>query len=64
MKVVPGDEANEFVKRQDGWALLQHDIPTVMVATSYGEIERMRAFFEGVYHRPSDDRSSGRSGWS
>ena len=55
MRVVPGDAANEYVKRQDGWALLQHDIPTVMVTTAYGEIERMRAFFEGDYHRPSDD---------
>lgn len=55
LKVRPGDDANEFVKRQDGWALLQHDIPTVMVTTAYGEIERMKAFFEGDYHRPSDD---------
>jgi len=51
------DDANEFVKRQDGWALLQHDIPTVMVTTAYGDIERMRAFFDGDYHRPSDDLS-------
>ena len=49
------DEANEFVKRQDGWALLQHDIPSVMVTTAYGDIARMRAFFDGPYHRPNDD---------
>ncbi|WP_404481270.1 M28 family peptidase [Novosphingobium sp. BL-52-GroH] len=49
------DEANEFVKRQDGWALLQHDIPAVMVTTAYGDIDRMRAFFDGDYHRPTDD---------
>lgn len=55
--VLPGEEANEYVKRQDGWALLQHDIPTVMVTTSYGEIDRMRRFFDGDYHRPSDDLS-------
>ncbi|MEW9853651.1 M28 family peptidase [Novosphingobium sp. M1R2S20] len=57
MKVVAGDEANEFVKRQDGWALLQHDIPAVMVTTAYGQIDRMRGFFDGHYHRPSDDLS-------
>ncbi|HKT86317.1 MAG TPA: M28 family peptidase [Novosphingobium sp.] len=51
------DEANEYVKRQDGWALLQHDIPAVMVTTAYGDISRMRAFYEGDYHRPSDDLS-------
>lgn len=56
-KLRDNDEANEFVKRQDGWALLQHDIPAVMVTTSYGDIDRMRAFFDGDYHRPSDDLS-------
>lgn len=57
MKVVPNDEANEYVRRQDGWALIQHDIPTVMVTTAYGKIEKMRAFYDGDYHRPSDDVS-------
>lgn len=51
------DDANEFVKRQDGWALLQHDIPAVMVTTAYGDIDRMKAFYEGGYHRPNDDLS-------
>ena len=59
MRVAPGDAANEFVKRQDGWALQQHDIPAVMVTTAYGDIARMRAFFDGDYHRPSDDLSHG-----
>ncbi|MYL99062.1 M28 family peptidase [Novosphingobium sp. FGD1] len=56
-KLRENDEANEFVKRQDGWALLQHDIPAVMVTTAYGNIDLMRAFFDGDYHRPSDDLS-------
>lgn len=50
-------EANEYVRRQDGWALLQHDIPAVMVTTAYGDIERMRAFYESNYHKPDDDLS-------
>lgn len=54
-RIVEGDEANEYVKRQDGWALLHHDIPAVMVTSAYGEIERVEAFFEGDYHRPDDD---------
>ncbi|MBV1917138.1 MAG: M20/M25/M40 family metallo-hydrolase [Sphingomonadaceae bacterium] len=54
-RIVPGEEANEYVRRQDGWALLQHDIPAVMVTSAYGEISRMRRFFESHYHRPSDD---------
>lgn len=56
-KIVSGDEANEYVKRQDGWALLQHDIPAVMVTSAYGDIKRVERFFEGDYHRPSDDLS-------
>lgn len=56
-KLRDNDDANEYVKRQDGWALLQHDIPAVMVTTAYGDIERMRAFFDGDYHRPGDDLS-------
>lgn len=56
-KIVAGDEANEFVRRQDGWALLQHDIPTVMVTSAYGDMKLMRRFLETHYHRPSDDLS-------
>jgi hypothetical protein len=57
MELVPGDAANEFVKRQDGWALQQHDIPAVMVTTAYGRLDLIRAFFDGPYHKPSDDLS-------
>lgn len=53
-KVVESDEANAYVRRQDGWALQQHDIPAVLVSSAYGDIKRMEAFFEGDYHRPSD----------
>ena len=55
--IVQNDEANAYVKRQDGWALMQHDIPAVLVSSAYGEIARMQAFFDGDYHRPSDDLS-------
>lgn len=55
--IVQNDEANAYVKRQDGWALMQHDIPAVLVSSAYGEITRMQAFFDGDYHRPSDDLS-------
>ena len=45
---------NTYLRRQDGWALLQHDVPAVLVSTAYGEIERLERFFDGDYHRPSD----------
>ena len=57
--LVAGDEANAYVKRQDGWALLQHDIPTVMVTSAYADLRRIERFFDGDYHRPSDDLKHG-----
>ncbi len=55
--VVPGTAANAYYKRQDGWALMQHDVPTVMVSSAYADIPRLEAFFEGPYHRPADNLS-------
>lgn len=46
--------ANAYASRQDGWALLKHDIPAVMVTSAYGDVKRMERFFDGDYHRPSD----------
>ena len=56
-RVVDNPETDAYVKRQDGWALLQHDIPAVLVSSAYGDLPKMEAFFEGDYHRPSDDLS-------
>ena len=53
-KLVTSDAANAYVRRQDGWALLQHDVPAVLVSSAYGDIARMERFFDGDYHRPSD----------
>jgi len=52
--LVPGDAANRYVKRQDGWALLQHDIPAVMVTSAYGDLALLERFFDTDYHRPGD----------
>jgi len=52
--LVKDDGANVYVKRQDGWALLQHDVPAVMVTSAYGDLKRLEAFFDTDYHRPSD----------
>lgn len=48
------DAGNAYVRRQDGWALLQHDIPAVMVTSAYGDISRVEKFFDTDYHRPGD----------
>lgn len=53
-RIVEGDAANAYVKRQDGWALLQHDVPAVMVTSAYGDPARLEHFFDTDYHRPTD----------
>lgn len=53
-KLVEGDPAASYVRRQDGWALLQHDVPAVMVTSAWSDQKRIEAFMEGDYHRPSD----------
>jgi hypothetical protein len=58
-KLVEGEAANAYVRRQDGWALLQHDIPTVMVSSAYGDVARVERFFDGDYHRPGDQLKPG-----
>ncbi len=45
---------NAYIRRQDGWALMRHDVPAVMVTSAYGEIARLEHFFDTDYHRPSD----------
>ncbi|WP_292927306.1 M28 family peptidase [Novosphingobium sp. PASSN1] len=56
-KLASGDAANAFARRQDSWALMQHDVPSVMVSTSYSDPARLEAFMDNVYHRPTDDAS-------
>lgn len=53
-KIVDSDAANAYVRRQDGWALLKHDVPAVMVSSSWSDIAVVERFMEGDYHRASD----------
>jgi hypothetical protein len=53
-KLVADEKANVYVKRQDGWALLQHDVPAVMVSSSWSDLALVEHFFDTDYHRPSD----------
>lgn len=53
-RIIDGMAGNAYVRRQDGWALLQHDVPAVLVSSAYGDITRIEDFFEGDYHRPGD----------
>lgn len=51
------ESTEQFVRRQDGWALLSRDVPTVLVSTSFGDEEKFNAFLEGPYHRADDEWS-------
>ncbi len=53
--MVKGDPGKPYVERQDGWALLAHDVPSVMVSSAYGDLPRLERYIETDYHRPSDD---------
>ncbi len=53
-KIIDSLAANAYVKRQDGWELMRHDVPAVMVTSAYGDLARMERFFDTDYHRPND----------
>ena len=59
VRVETNPVADGFLRRQDGWALLQHDIPAVMVSSSYSDPARLERFMETTYHRPSDQIGPG-----
>jgi hypothetical protein len=51
---VSGSAANAYVRRQDGWAFIQHDVPAVMVSSAYSDPARLEKFMDERYHRPAD----------
>ena len=55
---VPGNgqtsPANAFVRRQDGWAFISHDVPAVMVSSAYSDPKALERFMDERYHRPTD----------
>ena len=58
-KLADGDAANAFVRRQDGWALMKHDVPAVMISSSWSDIAVVEKFMDSDYHRPGDQLSRG-----
>ncbi len=53
--VEASDFAAQFVKRQDGWVLLQSDVPTLMVSSAFAHPNLMRRYTNGRYHGPNDE---------
>jgi hypothetical protein len=54
-RIDPDDEAAAFVQRQDGWALTQHGVPSIMVGGSFSNMALLNAFLGGRYHGPDDE---------
>ena len=55
LKVEPGDQANSFLKRQDGWALTQKNVPAVMVNSSFSDLASLEKYLGSDYHNPGDE---------
>nr|WP_137678236.1 M28 family peptidase [Parerythrobacter lutipelagi] len=49
------EEHQQFVRRQDGWALLSRDVPTVLVGTAMGDEQAFSDFMSTHYHAASDE---------
>ena len=47
--------AESFVTRQDGWALLEQGVPTVLLSSAFGSRAVLRPFLDSGYHQPSDE---------
>ncbi|WP_338445060.1 M28 family peptidase [Pelagerythrobacter marensis] len=46
--------ANRYLRRQDGWALLQHDVPALAVSAAFADREALETFMRERYHRAGD----------
>lgn len=49
------DYAESFVRRQDGWSLLERGVPAVMLSTAFSSEIVLGPFLTGDYHRPTDE---------
>lgn len=52
-----GDQtlADSFLQRQDGWALLQAGVPTVLMSSAFGSRAFLDPFIASRYHRAGDE---------
>lgn len=47
--------AESFVRRQDGWVLLEQGVPAVFLSTAFGSEIVLGPYLQSDYHRPSDE---------
>lgn len=48
-------EADNFLRRQDGWALAERGVPMVMAGGSFSDLALLNKFLKSDYHQPSDE---------
>jgi hypothetical protein len=48
-------EADNFLQRQDGWALAQRGVPMIMAGGSFSDLKLLKAYLEKTYHSPADE---------
>jgi hypothetical protein len=44
-----------FLKRQDGWALLEAGVPAVLLSSAFGNETAMKSYLRTRYHRANDE---------
>lgn len=49
------NDAETFVRRQDGWALSQSGVPAIMAGGGFTDAGYLQAFISGNYHKPDDE---------
>lgn len=48
-------EADNFLRRQDGWVLAERGVPMVMAGGSFHDLALLNRFLKADYHNPSDE---------
>jgi len=48
------EEGEAFVRRQDGWALTQSGVPSLMAGGSFSDMAKLETYLAGDYHTPAD----------
>lgn len=48
-------DSNDFIQRQDGWALAQKGVPALMVGGSFADLDLLQKFLGSDYHGPNDE---------
>ncbi|MFZ9394800.1 MAG: M28 family peptidase [Erythrobacter sp.] len=54
-EMAPRERVEPFLQRQDGWALLQRDVPAVVISNAFGDEALLNGYLGGDYHQASDN---------